>query len=122
MQPRNERLLYWTPRTLAVLYAAWVIFTIVYHYSLPYSTQHDDPPTRTMGIGFLIFASIPALGALAIAWCWGWAGGLLMLGYGVWFLIGLFHDGWRYSPLLGITAPLIPLGVLFEIDWYCRRL
>jgi hypothetical protein len=115
MRHTIERLLHWTPRILGLLFAAFLsVFAL-----------------DVFGEGYTIWQTIVALtmhliptaivlGTLAISWRWGWAGGLLFLALGAWYVLGTggrFH----WSAYFVIAGPLFLLGLLFEIDWLNAR-
>jgi hypothetical protein len=106
-----ERVLHWIPRTLGLVFAAFVsVFALV-----------------VFGEDYMFWQTISALAthliptavvliALAVSWRCGWAGGLMILVVGAWYLArtwARFH--WPASFL--IAGPLFLLGLLFEIDW-----
>jgi hypothetical protein len=57
--------------------------------------------------------------ALAIPGRWWWAGGLVFLALGAWYVLGTWGR-FHWSAYVVIAGPLL-LGLLFEIDcWYAR--
>lgn len=110
------RLLYWTPRIFGLLYAA---FTSVFALDV-----FGEGYTFWRTILALMMHLIPTavvLGALAISWRWGWAGGPVFLAIGAWYLVASWGR-FPWSTYLVIAGPLFLLGLLFEIDWWSARL
>jgi hypothetical protein len=111
----TTQILFWTPRVLGLLFAAFLsVFAL---------------DVFGEGYGFwktalaLLMHLIPTgviLVALAISWRWEAVGGLVFIALGAWYLIsawGRFH----WSAYLVIAGPLVLLGALFLLDWFHRR-
>jgi hypothetical protein len=109
-----KRLLFWAPRILCILFAAFVsLFAL-----------------DVFGEGYGFWATILALlmhliptGILAvvlvISWRWEWVGGVLFTVLGALYLVmawGKFH----WSVYLTMSGPLFLVGVLFLINWLYR--
>jgi glucose-6-phosphate-specific signal transduction histidine kinase len=110
-----ERILRWTPRVLGLAFAAFVsLFALdVFGHS------HTIGQTIVALMMHLVPTAV-VLAALAISWRWGWAGGLVFLALGAWYLAtswGQFH----WSAYVVIAGPLFLLGLLFELDWWYAR-
>jgi hypothetical protein len=109
------KILFWTPRVLGLLFAVFVSLFALDVFGEVYGFW------RTMFA--LLMHLIPTgvlLVALAIAWRREVSGGLLFVALGAWYLIsswGRFH----WSTYVVISGPLFLLGVLFIMDWFCRR-
>ncbi|MFI5174687.1 MAG: hypothetical protein ACHQKY_07515 [Terriglobia bacterium] len=109
-----ERLLFWTPRILCILFALFISL-----FALDVFNE---------GYGFwktllaLLIHLIPTgviLIVLAISWRWEWVGGILFPACGLFYLEkvwGRFH----WSAYLIISGPMFLVGVLFLINWYYK--
>ena len=108
-----KQILFWTPRILGILYAAFISMLALEVFG--------------EGYGFwgtllaLLMHLIPTgllLVALIIAWRWEWVGGLLYIGLGLWYSSMVFrhHPGW----ILTIAGPVFLVGILFLLNWMCR--
>ncbi len=115
MRQPVKRLLFWMPRILGILVAAFVsIFAF-----------------DVFGEGYTVWETIAALAmhliptaviivALAIAWRWERLGGLLFLGLGTLYI--LLTPGNHWGAYLAISGPLVLVGILFMLDrWYRER-
>jgi hypothetical protein len=114
MKRRAGQLLFWAPRILCLLFAAYLsVFAL---------------DVFGKGFGFwetmlvLMMHLIPTalvLIVLAVAWRWEWVGavlfGALAVFYVVWFW-GRFH----LSAYFFISGPLALIGVLFLFNWIHR--
>jgi hypothetical protein len=109
-----KRLLFWTPRILCILFAAFVsIFALDvfgagagFWRTLLAFTMHMIPT------GILILV-------LAVSWRWEWIGGIIFPALGVCYIAwawGRFH----WSVYLVISGPLLVVGALFLIGWFYR--
>jgi len=115
MKTPLKQMLFWTPRILCLLFAAFI------------SMFAADVFSEGYGIGKtildLLVHLIPTwviLIVLAISWRREWVGGLLFTALGALYLIqfwGRFH----WSVYLCIAGPLFFIGVLFFLDCICRR-
>jgi hypothetical protein len=116
MRRTIERLLHWTPRILGILFAV-----LVSAFALDVFGEGYTFWQTTLALTVHLIPTAAVLGALAISWRWGWAGGLVFLALGSWYLVtswGRFH----WSAYVVIAGPLFLLGLLFEIDWWYARL
>jgi hypothetical protein len=109
-------LLHWTPRILGLLFAAFVsVFALdVFGEGLTFWKT-------ALALVMHLIPTAVVLVAIAISWRWGWAGGLIFLALGAWYLFtswGRFH----WSVYVLIAGPLLLLGLLFEIDWWFTKL
>lgn len=116
MRTTTERLLRWTPRILGLMFAAFLsVFALD-------AFDGGFAPWRT--IPALAMHLIPAavvLVALVISWRWGWAGGLVFLALGAWYLATSWGR-FPWSTYVVIAGPMFLMGLLFEVDWWCARL
>ena len=108
--------LFWTPRVLVMLFAAFVsIFAL-----------------DVFGAGYGFWETILALFmhliptgllvvALVIAWRWPWVGGILFPGLGVAYLVSMWGR-FPWSVYLIMMGPLFLVGILFWLNWlYIRK-
>lgn len=114
MRAPVKRLLYWTPRILCILFAAFLSLFALDVFGEGYTFWET--------VVALLMDLIPTgivLIVLAIAWRWEWVGAVLFLALGAWYLVtawGHFH----WSAYLMISGPLFLVGVLFLINWLYR--
>lgn len=114
MKPSVQRILFWAPRTLGLLFAAFISLFAFDVFGEGYSVWET--------IVALFMHLIPTgilLIALALAWRRAWIGAVLFVALGVGYLIlawGKF-DGITY---LLIAGPLFLIGALFLVNWIWR--
>lgn len=109
-----KRLLFWTPRTLCILFAVFVSLFALDVFSEGYGFWET--------ILALLIHLIPTgiiLIVLAISWRWEWVGGVLFIALGVLYLV-MFGGRFHWSAYLVMSGPLFLMGVLFLINWLYR--
>ena len=114
MNTNIKRVLFWTPRILCILFAMFLSLFALDVFSEGY------------GFGETILALLIHLVpvyivviVLVIAWRWEWVGAILFNALALFYLVwswGRFH----WSAYLGISGPLVLLGVLFLFNWIYR--
>ena len=114
MSTTVKRLLYWTPRVLCLLFAAFISLFALDVFGEGYGFWET--------IGALLIHLIPTwlvLIALALAWRWEWVGALLLVGLGMGYVIMAWG---RFDPIayLLISGPLFLAGILFLLNWLFR--
>jgi hypothetical protein len=114
MNQPMKRLLYWAPRILTILFAAFIsIFAL-----------------DVFGEGYGLWKTIVALAmhliptgvillTLLIAWRWEWAGGLIFIGMASWYSLRVFHHHPGWIPV--IASPGFLVGLLFLLNWVLRQ-
>ena len=113
-QPAN-RLLLWTPRVLAILFAAFISIFALDVFGAGY-TFWETIVALTM---HMVPTAVVLL-ALVIGWRWQWIGGILFLALGLVYIL-VFREGDLIAYLL-ISGPLFLVGALFLISaWVQKR-
>ena len=111
-----RRMLYWLPRLLGLLVAAFV------------SVFAGDVFTEGLGfwptvvsLGMHLIPAAVVLCAVAIAWRWEAAGALGFIAiaacYAAWVLVGHRPASW----ILVVGGPVLLLGALFLLDWRVQQ-
>jgi hypothetical protein len=115
MKSSLKRVLIWTPRVLAILFAIFISLFALDVFGEGYTFWET--------VWALLMHLVPTflvLIALAIAWRWAWLGGILFLALGVGYLVlggGRVH----WSAVLFIAGPLWLVGLLFMASWWVDR-
>lgn len=115
MKTSVQRSLFWTPRILCLLFAAFLsVFAL---------------DVFGEGFGFwqtvlaLLVHLIPTwiiLIVLAISWRWEWVGAVLFSALGVLYPV-LFWGRFNWYVYLFMSGPLFLVGSLFLLNWLFRR-
>jgi hypothetical protein len=114
MSPRIERLLYWLPRILAIVFAAFVSLFALDVFGAGYSLGET--------IQALLIHLIPTyaiLIALIIAWRWEWAGAILFLALAVAYPL-MFGTQFHWSVYVTMMTPPLLVAALFLLSWRYR--
>jgi hypothetical protein len=115
MKSSLKRVLTWTPRVLAILFAAFISLFALDVFGEGYTFWET--------LWALLMHLVPTflvLIALAIAWRWAWLGGILFLALGVGYLL-LAGSRVHWSAVLFIAGPLWLVGGLFLVSWGMDR-
>ncbi|MEA3337584.1 MAG: hypothetical protein U9R25_16935 [Chloroflexota bacterium] len=118
MKPLSKRwqsVLYWAPRGLAMLFAAFISLFALDVFAEGYSFGET--------IVALLMHLVPTglvLFALALAWRWEWLGGVFFVGLAIFYLV-LAWGKFDWTTYLIISGPLFLIGALFWGNWLYRR-
>ena len=114
MNEATKRTLYWAPRVLCLLFAAFLSIFALDVFS------EDQGVWQT--IGALVMHLVPTfavLVVLAIAWRWEWVGAVMFTALGVLYVVTM----WGRFPLsvyFTIAGPLFLVAGLFLVNWILR--
>lgn len=111
-----ERGLYWTPRVLGILFAAFVSIFALDVFGEGYGFWGT-----ILALVMHLIPTLLVLTVLVIAWRWERVGGILLIALGVFYVIESWtrtHIHW--SSYLVISGPLFLIGGLFLTDWAYR--
>jgi len=112
MTSAAKRLLFWTPRVLAIAFAAFLALFALDVFNEGY-TGWRLPVALIM---HLVPAGIVAA-VLALAWRWEWIGTILFAFLGTYYWLTM---GRHWSWVLVISGPLFLLAALFLVSWLRR--
>ncbi|MCB0571349.1 MAG: hypothetical protein KDC66_16370 [Phaeodactylibacter sp.] len=111
---KTERFLYWAPRVLGILFAAFISLFALDVFNEGYTPLE----TAQALLIHLIPTALVAL-ALVLAWKWEWVGLVLFMGLGLCYII----MAWGKFPLsvfFVISGPLALIGLLFGAHWLLK--
>jgi len=115
MNPTTQRLAFWTPRALCLLFAA---FTSL--FALDVFGEGGGAGQVAVALFMHLLPTLFLLGILALSWRWEWVGGTLYLGLGLLYVVWSWGKfGWM-APTF-IAGPLFALSGLFWAGWIWRR-
>jgi hypothetical protein len=115
MKTPLKQLLFWSPRILCLLFAAFISIFAADVFGEGYGFWKT--------ILALLIHLIPTwivLIMLAISWHREWVGGILLIALGALYLIA-FWGRFHWSAYLCISGPLFLVGILFFLSWFYRR-
>jgi hypothetical protein len=115
MKANARRLLFWAPRVLCMFFA---IFLSLFALDV-FGEGYGFWKTILALLIHLVPVYIVVI-VLIIAWRWEWVGATVYIALALFYLVsswGRFH----WSAYLGISGPLIVIGVLFLFNWMYRE-
>jgi hypothetical protein len=112
--PVVPRWLYWTPRVLAILFAAFISI-----FALDVFGEHYAPGQLIVALAMHLVPTLLVVLALFVAWRWELIGALLFLGLGAYY-VATSWGHFRWDTYLIIAGPLALVGVLFLLGWLRR--
>jgi hypothetical protein len=104
-----KRALFWTPRVLCILFAAFISL-----FALDVFSEGYDVWETIVALFMHMIPTMVILLALAVAWRWEWTGALLFCALAVVYTVTS-----RGAALI-ISGPLFVIGVLFLVNWVYR--
>jgi hypothetical protein len=114
MKTTTRRFLFWTPRILCLLFAAFISM-----FALDVFGEHLGLWKTLVALLMHLIPTGIFLLILALTWRWEWIGGLLFPALGVFYIIAFW--GRFFWPTYAImTVPLFLLGALFLLGWKYR--
>ena len=111
MNATTGRFLYWTPRILGILFAAFLGL-----FALDVFNEGYGPGETVVALVMHLVPTFVVLAALGVAWRWEWVGAVLFFGLAVFYVA----MAWGQFPLvsyLAISGPLFLTGLLFLVNW-----
>lgn len=102
--------LFWTPRILGILFAAFVSLFALDVFEEGYGFWE-----ALAGFAIHLIPTAIVLIVLAIAWRWEWVGGILFIALGTAYIVAT-RGGEHWSAYLLIAGPLVLIGLLFLMD------
>jgi hypothetical protein len=114
MNTPTKRFLFWTPRILCLLFAAFISM-----FALDVFGEHLGFLKTIVALLMHLIPTGIVLVILAATWRWEWIGGLLFPALGILYLVrfwGRFH----WSVYLMLSGSLFVLGAFFLLGWKYR--
>jgi hypothetical protein len=114
VSPVARRWLFWTPRVLTILYAAFISLFALDVFAGPVRF-----PETLVALGMHLIPTAVVLLVLAVAWRWEWIGALAFA------VLGVLYLGWSWGRFswdvyVIIVGPLFVTALLYGIGWRCR--
>jgi hypothetical protein len=110
-----KRILFWTPRILCILFAMFLSL-----FALDVFGEDQGFWETTLALLIHLIPVYIVVIVLVVAWRWEWVGAVVFNGlallYVIWFW-GRFH----WCAYVGISGPMIVVGVLFLLNWIYRE-
>jgi hypothetical protein len=114
MKTPAQRLLFWTPRILCLLFAGLLSL-----FALDVFAEHHGFWNVTRALLLHLLPTGLVLLLLGLSWRWEWVGGLLLPALGAFYLVA-FWGRFHWSAYAIISGSLFLLGGLFLLSWRQR--
>ena len=114
MNETRDRVLYWAPRIVAILYALFLGL-----FALDVFGQGYGLWDTILALLIHLVPTYLVLIALLVAWRWEGVGSILLLGLGLVYLL-MTRGQFSWSVYAMISGPLVLLAALFLLDWLYR--
>lgn len=111
-----KKLLCWLPRVLGVLLAAFITIFAADAFEGDFTIWQ-----KLLVLAMHLIPTAVVLGAVAIAWRWEVAGGVLFFAAGAFHTSFMVSRGFRPADIAMISGPAYVVGALFVADWFYRR-
>ena len=114
MNENTRRLLYWTPRILCIVFAAFLSIFALDVFDMPVDFRH-----KMLALLIHLIPSGLVLAALIIVWRREWIGAVIFPLLALLHLVGM-RGRLDWTGYVGIEGPLVLLGILFGLNWRSR--
>ena len=111
MKTALGRTLYWVPRGLGILFAAFISI-----FALDVFGEGAGFWETLLALVMHLIPTAVVVVALVLSWRWEWLGVFLYTALGALY-IQQFWGRFPWSTYLIIAGPLVLVGVLFLVDW-----
>ena len=115
MTTTAKRWLFWTPRVLCMLLAA---FFALFALDV-FDESHGFWETALALLMHLLPSTILVIIVLIVSWRREWIGGVLFNALAVLYIV-LFWGRFPWFTYAAISGPLFVVGILFLINWFYR--
>ena len=105
----------WTPRILALLFAAFISI-----FALDVFQEGRGFAQTLLALAIHLVPTLLLLAIVAVSWRWPWVGSLAGFALGALYLIA-FHGRFPWVTYVLIAGPLFLVGALFATAWRWRR-
>ncbi len=114
MKTTTRRLLFWAPRIMCILFAAFISL-----FALDVFEENHGFWNTLLALLIHLIPTYILLLILAVTWRWEWVGGLLFPALGAFYIIA-FWGRFHWSAYAVLSGSLFLLGVLFLVGWRYR--
>jgi hypothetical protein len=115
MKPNSNQIIFWTPRVLCLLFAAFISL-----FALDVFEESHGVWRTTVALLMHLIPTFILLALLALSWRWDWVGGVVFPGLGIFYLVA-FWGRFHWSAYALIAGPLFLVGTLFLLSWRQRK-
>ncbi|MEI6077825.1 MAG: hypothetical protein WCS94_19745 [Verrucomicrobiota bacterium] len=114
MKNITKRLVFWTPRIICLLFAAFISL-----FALDVFAENQGVWNTLLALSIHLIPTALLLVILATSWRREWVGALIFPALGVFYIVN-FWGRFRWPTYAIIAGPLFVLGGLFLLGWLTR--
>ena len=115
MKTSTKRFLFWTPRILCLLFAAFISL-----FALDVFGENRGFWNTLLALLIHLIPTAILLVILAATWRWEWIGGLLFHALGIFYIVA-FWGRFNWVAYVVLSGSLFVLGALFLVGWKYRE-
>ena len=107
--------IYWAPRVLSILFAAFISLFALDIFGAGYGVWET-----ILGLFIHLVPVYILVGGLLLAWRRPWVGAVLYFGLAILYVV-LSGGRQHWSAYLGISFPLVVISALWFANWFYRK-
>jgi len=115
MSRSAARLLFWSPRILAIALAIFLSL-----FALEAVNEFHGLWRTALAFSIGLVPALIVVAVLAAAWKWEWIGALAFAMLAAWYSLTALHRHFPLSTFLAIPLPLLVIAGLFMANWIER--
>jgi len=115
MSRSAARLLFWSPRILAIAFAAFISI-----FALDVFGENQGFWLTALAFSIHMIPTMIVVAVLIAAWKWEWIGVLAFAMLAAWYSLTALHRHFPLSTFLAIPLPLLVIAGLFVANWMER--
>ena len=116
MNKTLKRILFWTPRVLAILIVG--LLTLL---STDVFVEGHNFWQSILGFLIHMLPTFAVLALLIFAWRWEWVGALGFIAFAVWYIAITWNSDMHWSAYAILSGVPGLIGILFLVGWVKRR-
>jgi len=111
MNKTVRMLLLWSPRVLCIIFAAFISM-----FAMDIFDGSHGFLQTIVGLLIHLIPTFLIVAVLLLSWRWEWIGAVVYIGLGIFYALTTGYG--RITWILGISGPLLVIGILFLISWF----
>ncbi len=116
MKPSVKSWLFWTPRILCILFAAFISI-----FALDVFGEGNGFWKTLLALLIHLIPTALVLVVLLLSWRWEWIGGILYNALGILYIVTMWKRPFPWPVYAAISGPLFLVGILFLLNWKYRK-
>jgi len=114
MNKTMQRMLFWSPRALTIIFAVFISI-----FALDVFNEGYDFWKTLLALAIHLIPTLVILLFLVVAWRWEWIGGIVFLILAVSYVV-MVWGRFPVSVYFVISGPMVIISMLFFVNWKYR--